>query len=215
MFDLEKSISEWRKQMLAAGIKSPVPMEELEIHLREEMDRQLRSGVALDEAFACADKAVGPAVALEKEFRKVEELLAVKLVKLVGIAFVGIAGFFSLMIAPQLFHHAAGIVPRFLALAIVTATVLSWRYNYKILPSIGSSWVRAAIGALCCAAAMVWMRCFCIYLLPGIVVGMVGQDQFPGWYFLAFLGAFAIVAILAGVGYGLEKAARGSKPITG
>ena len=39
MFDLEQSITNWRKQMLAAGIKSPVPLEELEIHLREEIER--------------------------------------------------------------------------------------------------------------------------------------------------------------------------------
>lgn len=35
MFDLEQSIAEWRRQMLAAGIKTPVPLEDLEIHLRE------------------------------------------------------------------------------------------------------------------------------------------------------------------------------------
>ena len=38
MFNLEEKISEWRKQMLAAGIRSPVPLEELEIHLREKPD---------------------------------------------------------------------------------------------------------------------------------------------------------------------------------
>ena len=39
MFDLEQSISEWRRQMLAARIPTPVPLEELEIHLREEIRR--------------------------------------------------------------------------------------------------------------------------------------------------------------------------------
>ena len=34
MFDLEKSITRWREQMLAAGIKTPSPLEELENHLR-------------------------------------------------------------------------------------------------------------------------------------------------------------------------------------
>jgi hypothetical protein len=29
MFKLEQSIMEWRRQMLAAGIKAPVPLEEL------------------------------------------------------------------------------------------------------------------------------------------------------------------------------------------
>ena len=40
MFDLEQSIADWRRQMLAAGIKTPVPLEELESHLREEIERQ-------------------------------------------------------------------------------------------------------------------------------------------------------------------------------
>ena len=44
MFDLEQSIAEWRRQMLAAGIKTPVPLEELEIHLREEIEQQMKSG---------------------------------------------------------------------------------------------------------------------------------------------------------------------------
>ena len=39
-----KSIAEWREQMLAAGIKTPVPLEELEIHLREEIEQQMKSG---------------------------------------------------------------------------------------------------------------------------------------------------------------------------
>ena len=29
-------MTDWRRQMIAAGIKTPVPLEELEIHLREE-----------------------------------------------------------------------------------------------------------------------------------------------------------------------------------
>ena len=30
MFDLEQAIAGWRRQMQAAGIKTPVPLEELE-----------------------------------------------------------------------------------------------------------------------------------------------------------------------------------------
>jgi len=37
MFNLEPSIAEWRRQMLAAGVKTPVPLEELESHLRDEL----------------------------------------------------------------------------------------------------------------------------------------------------------------------------------
>jgi hypothetical protein len=58
MFNLEQAISEWRRQMLAAGIKTPVPLEELELHLREEIERQIQSGASKQQAFAMA-QAVG------------------------------------------------------------------------------------------------------------------------------------------------------------
>ena len=45
MFDLEKAIADWRRLMLALGIKSPVPLEELESHLREEIQRQMQLGL--------------------------------------------------------------------------------------------------------------------------------------------------------------------------
>jgi hypothetical protein len=41
MFNLEQAIADWRQQMLAAGIKTPVPLEELENHLREENEQQM------------------------------------------------------------------------------------------------------------------------------------------------------------------------------
>jgi len=207
MFDLEKAIADLRKQMLAAGINTPVPLDELESHLREEIERQRRSGMGAEQIFDCAAKAVGPAAVLKNEFQKVERSRAMTLVNLTGIAFLVIAGFFSLMIAPKLFHHAAGVAPRLLALALVVVTVLSWRYGYKILPSITDARWRALAGAAGCAAAMAWMRIFFVYLVPEIIVRIVGQDALLGWYFLSFLGAFAVVAILAGVGQGLEKAA--------
>jgi hypothetical protein len=40
MFNLEQAISEWRRQMIAVGIKTPVPLEELESHLREDVEQR-------------------------------------------------------------------------------------------------------------------------------------------------------------------------------
>jgi hypothetical protein len=54
MFDLEQAIAEWRKQMLAAGIKAPVPLEELELHLRDEIEQQMKLGANTTEAFGIA-----------------------------------------------------------------------------------------------------------------------------------------------------------------
>lgn len=73
MFDLEAHITEWRKQMLAAGIKSPVPLEELESHLRDHIDR-LKSGLSEEEAFRTAAKELGDGKILKKEFSKGELL---------------------------------------------------------------------------------------------------------------------------------------------
>ncbi len=70
MFNLEKSIADWRKQMLAAGVKSPVPLEELEIHLREEIERQMRSGTEAQPAIEAAIQKMGRTDALKHEFQK-------------------------------------------------------------------------------------------------------------------------------------------------
>src|ERR1035438_7506336 len=72
MFDLEKSIADWRKQMLAAGLQTPVPLEELEIHLREEIERQKKFGRSETEAFETAVQNIGRAQAVQNEFGKVK-----------------------------------------------------------------------------------------------------------------------------------------------
>ena len=70
MFNLDQAISEWRRQMRAAGIKSPVPLEELESHLREDVEQEMRSGLTLEAAFETAVQRVGQADVLKSEFKK-------------------------------------------------------------------------------------------------------------------------------------------------
>jgi hypothetical protein len=70
MFDLENSIADWRKQMLDAGIKTPVPLEELEIHLCEEIERQMKSGLDEQNAFEISAQTIGEARLLKIEFKK-------------------------------------------------------------------------------------------------------------------------------------------------
>lgn len=72
MFDLEKQISEWRKQMLGAGIKIPAPLEELESHLREEIEHLVKSGHEEETAFNTAVHKIGSGQALQHEFMKAE-----------------------------------------------------------------------------------------------------------------------------------------------
>jgi hypothetical protein len=74
MFNLEPSIVEWRQQIVAAGIKTPVLLEELESHLREEIERQMKSGINAQQAFGEAIHQIGPPNALKSEFQKASAL---------------------------------------------------------------------------------------------------------------------------------------------
>jgi hypothetical protein len=105
MFDLEKSIAIWRQQMLAAGIQTPVPLEELEIHLREEIKRQMKSGLCEQEAFKASAQQIGQPRILKYEFKKVEKTFMKKpLIILVGILGV-LVGMAMIMPAAHLYKE--------------------------------------------------------------------------------------------------------------
>lgn len=71
MFDLEKAIGNWRQQMMDAGVKSSEVLNELESHLREDVEREMRAGLSLPRAFELAAERIGGAQALKGEFAKV------------------------------------------------------------------------------------------------------------------------------------------------
>src|ERR1700722_18895246 len=113
MFDLEKSIADWRTQMLAAGIKTPAPLDELESHLREEFERQTKAGLPDQEAFDSAVQKIGRARALKQEFKKIVLPLETRFVKLASIACGFTAGVFLLWIVFNLLViHEANLTER-------------------------------------------------------------------------------------------------------
>lgn len=73
MFDLENAIATWRQQVLAAGIKTTESLDELENHLREEAEKQIKSGQRPEQAFEIAVEQIGQAALLKTEFAKVGE----------------------------------------------------------------------------------------------------------------------------------------------
>jgi hypothetical protein len=102
MFDLEPSIVEWRRQMLAAGIRNPEPLEELESHLREEFERQMRSGLSKPQAFEAATRQIGQARALNNEFKNSERTFMTRtLIILLGI--------FGVLFGPAIFLPALAL----------------------------------------------------------------------------------------------------------
>jgi hypothetical protein len=72
MFNLEQSIAAWRRQMLAAGIKPPAPLDELESHLREDIGSLNSAGMPLAEAFQLAVSRIGGPASLRTEFNKLK-----------------------------------------------------------------------------------------------------------------------------------------------
>jgi hypothetical protein len=107
MFDLEKSIAEWRKQMLAAGIKTPVPLEELECHLRDDVEQQIQSGLNAQQAFENSVRRIGQADKLKSEFKKTcgangNVWLWIGPLPLVGTLILNLAGLF-------VFHRSSSV----------------------------------------------------------------------------------------------------------
>ena len=98
MFNLEQSISEWRRQMLSAGLKNPDIVDELESHLREDWARRVQSGESEEQAFEGAVQGVGQASLLKHEFAKLSGKRWAWLRKLKGLmarAFVPVPSTFT------------------------------------------------------------------------------------------------------------------------
>jgi hypothetical protein len=208
MFNLEQSIAEWRKQMFATGIKSPVPLEELESHLREDIAQQMQSGLSAQRAFEIAVKKIGQASELKKEFKKISAPMKIpQTIKLAGVICAVVAAFCPLfLVLPLLSDLGLSVMTKVFALAALAVTiatiVLSWKYNHKFLPVIRNQRLRRAVGIMCYGGCLLWIR-FGIFHVPP--AGLHPRN------FLLPLFVFGlewtVMAILGGVGHGLEKAA--------
>ena len=209
MFNLEKSIADWRKQMLAAGIKTPVPLEELEIHLREDIERQMKSGLNGQDAFSSAVQKLGPANTVQNEFMKVDTIhsaLKWKLMEigltlatiLVPLLFAGIvlkrASFIDMTAAEQLSCLAA--------LAAFSLLAWSGRLGHRFLPVIQNRRIRDVILFSCCVPLMLWWVVFFRLIVPR-------HDFTMGEFLVAFTWAFFTPAgACIGLHWGIETAAR-------
>lgn len=68
MFNLDDELTKWRQGMTAAGLKSPEVIAELEEHLRDDIEKQIRSGISASDAFRLAVERLGGPSALRTEF---------------------------------------------------------------------------------------------------------------------------------------------------
>lgn len=207
MFNLEKSITNWRRQMLAAGIKTPVPLEELESHLRENIERQMKSGRSEAEAFMTAVQKIGPVLTIQNEFEKVEEIEEERKWKEGKILLWAIGGLLQLiLIGSVLFNSEMTFGQRMSGLAAIAASILLVSVvglNHRFFLVIRAQRIRLAISFISGFVPMtIWFWIFARFFLPG--------HEFPfGQYLSALLWASCPpLAVCLGLILGFETAAR-------
>jgi hypothetical protein len=171
MFDLKKSIAKWRQQMLTAGIKTPVPLEELEIHLREEIEQQIKSGLNEQKAFEIAVGKIGQANLLKQEFQKINPVDKMQRQKRIArISSILIFGFYSLAITWLLLKNDLTFKERLSGFTSVATMLLSvyvvWRILPRFFPIITGKTAQSAIGIFGSISGMGWMIAFAWFILP-------------------------------------------------
>src|SRR5205085_1178876 len=70
-FDLEEHIAEWRHALLASTSIGTEEADELEDHLRQEIERLSTGGISTEKSFVMASRKVGTIDALAAEYGKV------------------------------------------------------------------------------------------------------------------------------------------------
>src|ERR1700722_1093646 len=105
MFNLNVAIKEWRRRILAAGVKNPNILDELENHLREDVEQRMQGGVGEGDAFEVAVRSIGQPATLQNEFAKSGATTGTRLqrLKCALLAFIGI----PLPPSPRVFTDAA------------------------------------------------------------------------------------------------------------
>ena len=190
MFKMEQEIAAWRRQMLAAGIKTPVPLDELESHLRDEVEQQVQSGLSAPEAFGAAIQRLGQASALQIEFKKVEVTERTQMKRIVAILAALFGMVFGLgMVLPQLGQWSrTGVVhsPAFLLLGVALVIVGGSATFYGIRAH------REARGRKLISISIIAVSGF--YAVPLVLAFFQSREtNLMGWIFCAGLAAVSLL----------------------
>ena len=213
MFDLEQAVVDWRKQMLAAGIKTPVPLEELESHLREEIEQQIKSGQSEQSAFAVAAQRIGLAQSLKAEFKNAGDVVIERRDRMLflvvfwsavvwfgGILLMGFHAFLKYDMSWP--WRLAGIAD----FSVIALSVLGWRWLNRAFPVIPDKRARMAIGLSMGAVGATGMIVFMNFILPKV-------SFTEGQLIVVVLWGLTLLAAFGAVWAGLEEAANNKRTI--
>ena len=221
MFNLESAIEDWRQQMLAAGIRSGEQSEELESHLCDEFDAQVRCGVPEEKAFEAALREVGQPEILKPEFAKVQEPMFERL-KQLWCRFAGVPNYQLTTNMNNSNQYSESRWATYLKTAAFTGPAMVVWVGFAVL-------VLPKLKQVCNASGMeIWqpirttlnvmdfVRVNCLVLLAAVVAGLVLLEWRSNWWqryrkiafgvaacglntlVLVLIAALAVLAVAAG-----------------
>ena len=208
MFNHERAIAEWRLRMLTAGFKPGEVLDELESHLRDDIEEQMRSGIDAEKAFEAAVERVGEACALKVEFERAGEAGRTPENKCVRRVMVGTAWVYSVFVgACVLFRLGSfsdtNLNQQMSALGATALTVLllaSGRCIHRFLPAIPDKRMRMGVYAVVGLVVLAWLSVFYHIVMARVEFNL-------SQLVVAILWAWVPMGAFCGVISGLEQAA--------
>ena len=185
MFSLEQSISDWREQMLAAGIKNPETLEELELHLRQDFAVLVAAGMTEAQAFPSAVARLGDSDSMRREFRKIgrAQQVPVLVVSAAWFALVLVLGVVLLKyklltgrMTPLLCAHVFAVVGGYTAAFVMGGFGMYyvWLRSFRKLSPAGEQSLTRAVRLFC--------RFSLAFVAVGFLLGMLWSKQNWGGY---------------------------------
>jgi Na+/proline symporter len=170
MFNLEQSIAEWRQHMLAAGIKSPVPLEELESHLREEIELQMKSGIQAQTAFLNATGKIGRGEHLREQFKQAYKMDKSKQRKFIGYFYSSLLILYVLATTYAMTRNDLAVSDWYLGMAaqvtLLLLSLLCWRQMPARFPTIKNRVLQSMVGLIGGISGAAWFLAFAYFILP-------------------------------------------------
>jgi hypothetical protein len=205
MFNLEQSIAEWRRQMSAGGVQNSTVLDELESHVREDVERQMRAGIDAQKAFAAAVQRIGPASALKNEFRKSTAAgIAEKMMVGTAVLVLAFGAFLSIATLLLCYSTVAERAVGFIVISLTFGTICIWPAFINLLPVIHAKRKLLAMQVACLAAGFTVSTFYVQVILHSFDLARGGMIPAIG-----FLAIFPIAVGLA-LAAGLDRAARKS-----
>jgi hypothetical protein len=178
MHDHDKAIAAWRERLAAAGTCFDADLDELESHLRDDLDALAEVGITGAEAFHVAEQRLGDSSALAAEFAKVNPTLAWR----VPMFWLSVGFFFVMLAVPLYVLGPIAALSAGLALHARPATIVAVVWALGLVP-------------LACVPAFLWMgarhlrapfrwadRPWCrIALIAAAAAAMLGERVLGAW----------------------------------